>query len=185
MRTMKKLILGIAVLSVISLTACEEVGASEIKDETQYQKAIMQQASDEVGMPEITEFYEKKLAKEIFELRDDSSLICYAYTRSEMTGKYVFLGRSMGYGLPYSTQYTNPQKYIDDPNGSYEAGSVVIEQADPNGLYSPDGLSATWLWLIDETTGEPNISYIEQEILVTQSKLPSRLCETWSLPDEY
>lgn len=182
---MKKLVLSVVALSVLGLSACSEVQPNSIKEEAKYQETLMQQASDEVGMPEITEFYEKKLAKEIFELRDDSSLICYAYTRNEMSGKYVFLGRSMGYGLPYSTQYTNPQKYIDDPNGGVDAGSVVIEQADPNGLYSPEGLSATWLWLIDETTGEPNISYIEQEILVTQSKLPSRLCETWSLPSEY
>ena len=182
---MKKLVLSVVALSVIGLSARSEVQPNSTKEEAKYQETLMQQASDEVGMPEITEFYEKKLAKEIFELRDDSSLICYAYTRNAMSGKYFFLGRSMGYGLPYSTQYTNPQKYIDDPNGSIDAGSVVIEQADPNGLYSPEGLSATWLWLIDENTGEPNVSYIEQEILVTQSKLPSRLCETWSLPSNY
>lgn len=184
----KKLVFGIICVMLIAL--CFIAGlcistSSSVQEERQYQETLMQQANDEVGMPQITEFYEKKLAKEIFELRDDSSLICYAYTRSEMTGKYVFLGRSMGYGLPYSTQYTNPEKTIEGGTSTGGYWGVTIPQADPNGLYSPDGLSATWLWLIDEITGESNISYIEQEILVTQSKLPSRLCESWSLPTDY
>ena len=178
---------AVVLVMILSLSGCEAdlTSGSSNRQESVYQEELVQQAADEVGMPDITEFYEKKLAKEIFELRDDSSLICYAYTKSDMTGKYVFLGRTMGYGLPYSTQYTNPQKYINDPNGSYDAGSIVIEQADPNGMYSPDGLSATWLWLIDEGTGEPNIAYVEQEIFVTQSKLPARICESWSLPESY
>lgn len=177
---MKKIVL-IASIMCLVLTGC---GESSTKAETQYQEQLMQQAADEIGMPEITEFYEKKLAKEILELRDDSSLVCYAYTRSDMTGKYVFLGRSMGYGLPYSTQYTNPETAYWG-NGSSIYRDYPLPQADPNGLYSPDGLSATWLWLIDEETGEPNISYIEQEIFVSQSKLPKRLCEEWSLPENY
>lgn len=184
---MKKLAFSFLALGLLSLTACGGSAATNSSnyEEREYQESIMQRANDEVGMPDITEFYEKKLAKEIFELRDDSSLICYAYTRNEMSGKYVYLGRCMGYGLPYSTQYTNPQKYINDPYGSVDTGSLVIEQADPNGLYSPEGLSATWLWLIDENTGEPNISYIEQEIFVSQQKMPARLCEDWSLTDNY
>lgn len=182
---MKKIVLIAGILCLV-LTGCgSSTYDTNAYEEKVYQEQLMQQAADEVGNPEITEFYEKKLAKEILELRDDSSLVCYAYTRSEMTGKYVFLGRSMGYGLPYSTQYTCPETYLDDPHGTADAGSIVIEQADPNGLYSPDGLSATWLWLIDEETGEPNISYVEQEIFVSQSKLPERLCEEWSLPDNY
>lgn len=167
-------LLGVLMVCVV-LCGCE---AESVNDkEESYQNQLMQKAADEVGMPDITEFYEKKLAKEILELRDDSDLVCYAYTQSEMSGKYVYLGRSMGYGLPYSTQYTNP--YV------YYLNGATLPQADPNGLYSPDGLSATWLWLIDEKTGEPNISYIEQEIFVCQSKLPTRLCEEWSLPENY
>ena len=177
----------LATVMTIGLVGCgEAVAAPSNHEESVWQEQLMQQANDEIGMPNITEFYEKKLAKEIFELRDDSNLICYAYTRSEMSGKYTFLGRCMGYGLPYSTQYTNPVKPVDDPNARLEnRHSVIIEQADPNGLYSPEGLSATWLWMIDEDSGEPNIMYAEPEIVVTQKKLPERICEDWSLPDNY
>ena len=140
----------------------------------------MKQANDAVGQPDITNFYEKKLAKEIFELRDDSSLICYAYTKVEGTGKYVYLGRCMGYGLPYSTQYTASEGIVIRNGNSY-----VLPQADPNGLYMPEGMSATWLYLIDENTGEPQITYAEPEIVVSQGKLPARICESWSLPEDY
>lgn len=185
---MKKILMVLLAAGVLmGFSGCDKdwKSSNNVEEETNYQNQLMAQATDEVGMPDITEFYEKKLAKEIFELRDDSDLICYAYTRSDMSGKYVYLGRCMGYGLPYSTQYTNPVQLVDDPNGSYDAGSAIIEQADPNGLYSPEGLSATWLWLIDEKTGEPNVTYIESEITVLQQKLPARLCEEWSLGEDY
>lgn len=41
---MKKLILGMAVLSVIGLSACEEVQPSSTKEEAKYQETLMQQA---------------------------------------------------------------------------------------------------------------------------------------------
>lgn len=184
-----KVLAGLTValsISMVALTGCQLDNTPDANyKEMEYQKQLMDQSSTKVGNPEITEYFEKKLAKEIFELRDKSDLVCYAYTHNDMSGKYVFLGRTMGYGLPYSTQYTNPQKFIDDPNGDMTVGSVVIPQAEPNGLYSSDGLSATWLWLIDEETGKPNISYIEQGIFVSQHKLPKRLCEDWSLTENY
>lgn len=180
---MKK-ILAVAIIVSVLMTGCSS--DNSVREESKYQEQLMQQANDEIGMPEITEFYEKKLAKEILELRDDSSLVCYAYTKSDMTGKYVFLGRSMGYGLPYSTQYTNPETaYWGKTWDTSVYCDYPLPQADPNGLYSPDGLSATWLWMIDEETGGPNIIYAEPEIIVSQNKLPARICESWSLPDNY
>ena len=179
---MKKIIsLVLVVTMVFVLAGCsEDISPNNTKEERQYTEQLMQQATDEIGMPNITEFYEKKMAKEIFEKRDDSSLICYVYNQN-LDGQYIFIGKSMGYGLPYSTQYTNPQTYLDDPHGSYDSGSVVVSQADPNGLYSADGLSATWLMMIDETTGENYIMYAEPTIVVTENKLPVRLIADWSL----
>ncbi|MBI4856136.1 MAG: hypothetical protein HY818_05295 [Acetobacterium woodii] len=150
---------------------------NRVKEEA-YQETQMTQATAEIGMPEITEFYEKKMAKEILEMRDDSSLICYAYSKSDMTGKYVYLGKCMGFGLPYSTQYTNPEQKVD-------MVELTLPQADPNGLYSPDGVSATWLMMIDETTGERSISYNENDVIVQQTKIPARLVESFSLTADY
>lgn len=183
---MKKIISLLLVGSLMCsvLAGCGNIAENSTVTEKAYQEDLMKQSQDKIGMPEITDFYEKKLAKEIFEKRDDSKLICYAYSQN-LNGKFVFVGKCMGYGLPYSTQYTNPQKIVDDPNGSYDAGSSIIPQADPNGLYGADGLSATWLMMINEENGEPYIMYCEPTIIVTEKKIPKRLIESWSLPSDY
>ena len=177
----KMVILGICVVlvgMVFMLSGCGSSYNTEVNQERAYQTEQMAQSATEIGMPEITEFYEKKMAKEILEMRDDSSLICYAYSKNDMSGKYVYLGKCMGFGLPYSTQYTNPEQRLT----GYES---VIPQADPNGLYSPDGVSATWLMMIDETTGERSISYNENDVIVQQTKIPARLVESFSLTADY
>lgn len=173
---MKKRAFGLVLVMLLLggvFAGCEIDSTSQ---ERMNQEDLMREAGNQVGMPNISNFFEKKLAKKIFELRDDSNLITYAYTQN-MDGKYVYLGTCIGYGLPYSTQYTNPEKY--------EHSGVTLPQADPNGLYSSDGLSATWLVLLDEETGEQSIIYAEPEIVVTQNKLPRRLVEEWSLPANY
>ena len=178
---MKKKLLAIALLAVVLVVCLTGCDGDNADSEKYYTEQLMQQMTDEIGMPEITNFYEKKMAKEIYELRDDSNLICYAYSRSSYSGKFVYLGQCKGYGLPYSTQYTNPEVF----EGGSSDYAHTIRQADPNGLYSGDGLSSTWLYLIDEKTGESVITYIESQITVTQYKLPKRLIEEWSLPENY
>ncbi|MGL6174806.1 MAG: hypothetical protein ACRC1P_09415 [Cellulosilyticaceae bacterium] len=173
-------LLLVGVLSLGVLTGCT-TEPTITNTEKAYTEQLMKQVNDEIGMPDITEFYEKKMAKEIFELRDDSSLICYAYSYNEMTGKYVYIGKCMGFGLPYSTQYTNPEMLQKGGGSSVGYWATTIKQADPNGLYSGDGLSATWLQMIDEETGERYIWYCEPTIVVTQNKVPIRLIEEFSL----
>lgn len=159
-------------VSVILLTSCNiDPNALRNSDEqTAYnQEIMMREANAELGMPSITNFQEKKLAKMIMEQRDREDLICYAYIVNHMTGKLVFLGKCLGYGLPYSTQYTNPMKTVEGwpANGYCEQ----LPQADPNGLFMPEGLSATWLMMIDPESGEPRPVYLEPEIIVSPFKL--------------
>lgn len=171
---MKKIVsIVVALAFVISLASCE---LSSIESEEIYQEKLMSKAEKEVGMPNITEFTEKKMAKMIWEMRDDADLVTYSYV-TNMEGKFIYLGQSVGYGLPYSTQYTNPEQY--DTNGA------TLPQADPNGLYSGDGLSSTWVMLVDENTGDVSPVYVEQELFVSTTKLPRRLCEESSLPANY
>ena len=63
-----------------------------------------------IGFPEVRYFNEKKNLKEIIELRDNPKLICYYYTKNTMTGKYVYQGKCQGYGVPYASNYTNPEE---------------------------------------------------------------------------
>ena len=58
-------------------------------------------------------------------------------------------------------------------------------QAEPNGIYT-NGVtsSATWILTVNEE-GNIKPTYVESEINVTQSKIDSRLCEDWSIAENY
>lgn len=50
-------------------------------------------------------------------------------------GKPIFSCPSIGFPLPYTTQLTNPDQ-VQEHNGQYSGGNVVVPQAEPNGLYT-------------------------------------------------
>lgn len=135
-------------------------------------RAALAEADRQVGMPAIVNYQERKLAKMIFELRDRENFVCHAYLVNKFNGQVgQYLGKCIGYGLPYSVQFTNPEKIV---SGSKQLGYRAVDsynimtlpQADPNGLFMPEGLSATWLMLLDEK-GEPHPVYVEPEIIVS------------------
>lgn len=149
-----------------TLTACGPM--PEPSAEQKQKRAtdqLMADAEQRVGMPRITNFTEKRLANIIAELRDQPNLSTYTYT-IDMQGRAHCLGRSIGFGLPYTTQITNPQKIAD----SYQGGYAILPQAEPNGLYSSDSTSATWVLLVGPT-GKPEPTYVESEITVSLSPL--------------
>ena len=167
---MKKVIFYLGIIfSLIILnlnSGCKKTHGIDGKLAFQQEK-LMQEANSQTGMPAIKNFQERKLMKMILELRDQENLICYAYIIPEMTGKPVFLGKCIGYGLPYATQYTNPEKVEQ----SYSQSYGTLPQADPNGLFMPSQADATWLMLIDPSTNEARPVYIESRILVSPFKL--------------
>lgn len=178
---MKKKILGfvMACFAVITLVGCSN-GSGSRSEEEKYQNNLMDKAQETVGMPDITNFTERKMAKMIFELRDNADLVTYSYIKN-VNGKYTYLGQSIGYGLPYSVQYTAPEVAEYYSSG----GTVTVPQSDPNGLYMPEGLNSTWIMLTDEVSGEVTPMYVEDNLTVSQFKLPRRLCDESTLPENY
>ena len=182
----KKITIALIVMIMcVALTGCTEISSTE-KAETEAVTENMEEMNRQVGMPNIDNFYEKKMAKRIFELRDNADLITYAYTVN-LEGQYIYLGRCMGFGLPYSVQYTSPEKLVNRYGSAVRSTNeaFIVPQADPNGLYMPTSSSATWLMLINEETGDTEIVYMEPTIVVRQSKMPRRLVAEWSLPEDY
>jgi hypothetical protein len=171
---MKQAYLALLVLILFGLLlmGCGSDVATSSADADQQRKTAksLKEANAQIGMPAIVNFQERKLAKMIFELRDREDLICYAYIVNHMTGRLVFLGKCVGFGLPYSVQYTNPMKKVPCDLGRWN-GETTIPQADPNGLFMPGGLSATWLMMIDPKSGTTHPVYVEPEILVSPFKL--------------
>jgi hypothetical protein len=169
---MKKVIYFFAVtmitILIMSNSGCDEQSNSNTELAAK-QEQLMQEANRQVGMPAIKNFQERKLLKMILELRDQENLICYAYIVPEMTGKPIFLGKCIGYGIPYATEYTNPQ-ITERHTGEAGGGNIVIPQADPNGLFMPSNAEGTWLMMIDPNDNQPHPVYIEPRVLVSPFK---------------
>ena len=61
----------------------------------------------------------------------------------------------------------------------------IVPLAEPNGLYTESVVTtATWI-LTTNDSGEIAPTYVESEISVSQTKMDARLCENWSIPDNY
>ena len=159
-------IASLAALSV-SLTGCIETTPTSDEVQRSQQERILKEGTAQTGMPAIKNFRERKLLKQIIEMRDQDGLVTYTYTVPETTGRPVFLCNSIGYGLPAATQYTSPDK-ID----YYSSGSVTLPQADPNGLFSPESAEGTWVMCTDPSgSGKTRPVYVEPRIIVSPFKL--------------
>ena len=167
----------------LSLTGCTEESETG-KKENAYTEELVANAIDSISLPNISNYFERSQLKTIYELRDDPKLICYWYTKSNMTGKWVYEGKCMGYGIPYSASMTSPDK-IDYKD--YHESCGTVSQAEPNGIYT-NGLStsATWILALNDE-GEINPVYVEQEICVRQksNKIDKKKCEEWSITEDY
>jgi hypothetical protein len=169
---MKTFILVSMLALAFIVTACDEQQNSDTI-QRQQQEQILKEATAQTGMPAIVNFRERKLLKQIIEMRDQENLITYTYIVSEVTGKLIYVGRSIGFGIPYATQYTNPEKIVR----MYSEGYGTLPQADPNGLFSPGAAEGTWVMLIDEKTGNAAVCYFEPRIVVSPFPLPVRLIQ--------
>lgn len=126
------------------------------------QEVMLDEATSQTGMPAIKNFRERKLLKDILELRDQDGLLTFTYTFSEMTGKLRFFCDSVGYGIPYSTQYSNPEK---------RDGALTLPQADPNALFSPVSADGTWIMCNDPSRKTARPVYVEPRVIVSPFKL--------------
>jgi hypothetical protein len=156
---MKHILALVAVATL--LTACGPQTESSTQIERRKQEELSLQAVQSVGMPAITNFAEKRMMKDILELRDQN-VATTAYI-VDMNGKLHKICTAVGYGLPYATQYTNPSRIAYDSGH----GSVTLPQADPNGLYSPASADGTWVLCVDPKSGKPRPVFIEPRVIVS------------------
>ena len=157
----------VAVLIGAGLTACDEQSTAD-KKQTEQTDIIQDRLNSRLGLPNIVNGTEKRLMKELYELRDQANLATFSYTFNEMTGELRFLGKSIGFGMPASVQYSNPERIVRVYTGEYNN----LPQAEPNGLFMPTGLTATWVYLINPVTREPQPTYVEPLLTVSLFPLP-------------
>lgn len=134
---------------------------------------MSQNANAQVGMPGITNFTEKKIMRRLYEMRDQN-VATYSYI-VDLNGHLHHVCDSMGFGLPYGTQFSSPQK-LSNPGNS----NVLMPQSEPNGLWVPETAEGTWV-ICASTKGEFTPMYIEPRVIVSPFRL--RADDDYALPD--
>lgn len=166
---MKRLAFGF--LACFALTSCYGNRNSSDAIQQNQQEQILKAATAAVGMPNIKNFRERRLLNQILEMRDQESFTTYTYLWAESTGKWKFFCDSVGYPIPYATQYTNPEK-IETINWTSTSHTEVIPQADPNGLFSPASAEGTWVVCKDPNGDGTHPVYVEPKVISSPFKLP-------------
>ena len=114
-------------------------------------------------MPGISNFTEKKIMRRLYEMRD-KNVATFTYM-VDMQGRLHHVCDSMGWGLPYGVQFSNPEK----PNpGSWQGPNMP--QSEPNGLFMPPSAEGTWV-ICASTKGEFTPMYIEPRVIVSPFRL--------------
>ena len=166
----RPLFTALALISLmVMLTGC--YASSQAKSDSVQQEAqekMRQEANAQVGMPGVSNFTEMKLMRQLYELRDQE-ISTYTYI-PDLEGRLWHLCDSVGYGLPYGTQFSNPSKIVPYGNNTYAPNtSHVIPQSEPNGLFMPPTAEGTWV--ICGTAKELRPVYAEPKVIVSPFKL--------------
>lgn len=148
------------VMILILASGCEPSVPTTDEQIEAAQAKVTAEANRQTGLPAISNFTEKKFAKMIYELRDQE-IKTWAYYL-DVDGNRHLLCESVGYGLPYSTQYSNPLRTVDRWSNYAEQ----LPQAEPNGLFMPDAADATWVLCSDGRGGVAPV-YSEPTLLVS------------------
>ena len=163
-------------ISLIMLAACEPKPTSS-DVQRQRQEVVVAEGVSQVGVPSIKNFRELKLAKDIYEMRDQTGLTTYTYLYSDLNGKLIFLCDSIGYPLPYATQFSAPESIQTwritgtDSGDIKRYGTDKLPQAEPNGLFTPGSAEGTWVLCKDPNGSEVRPLYTEPRVVVSQYKL--------------
>lgn len=169
----KKIVLTVAFgLSTLALCGfsddgCDDSNKTGDKAQTDKQQMLTDNANQQVGLPGVTNFTERKIMKRLYEMRD-GNVATFTYM-VDMNGKLHHVCDSLGYGLPYGTQFTNPERpaYAYE---THEAGNIALPQPEPNGLFMPGSAEGTWV-ICASTKGEFTPMYIEPRVIVSPFRL--------------
>jgi len=161
----------------VALAGCAEPSTrAQTADKVEEKKTqqLAAEAARQAGVPNITNFTEKKFMKLIYELRD-RELSTYSYFM-DFQGRLFLLCESVGYGVSASTQYVNPERIIE--HEGYGTGgadwAVAVSQAEPNGMHMPEGLSATYVLCSDGAGGVAPV-YSEPNLIVSPFRLKAAI----------
>ena len=150
--------IGFIVIAVL-LAGCQPVTQSAGQKQAARVENQLAQAEMSVPPPRVSNFTQLRDATTIIEMADQN-FSTWAYYM-DMHGKLHFLCEAKGYGLPYSTQTTNPMRSWK----KYDVGGE-LPQAEPSGLFMPDNVAATWVLCVNDE-GQFDPVYWEPDLVVS------------------
>ena len=147
---------------------------------SQRQETLIMQAVAKIGMPAIKYFRELRMMNRILEERDQA-ITTWTYIWSDYNRCFTFIGTSIAYPIPYSTERTSPQKIV---RWSSEH-RIAMPQADPNGLYPPSSAEGAFVEMNNPTkVNATGLVYSEPRISTFPYEVPPRLvCPDLVIPD--
>lgn len=173
---MKTTTFASTLILVLFAAGCDDRPPTTEEKQAQQQAQALEQAHQKIGMPAIGNFSEKRMMKDLYELRD-KPFPTHTYIVNEQQGCLIYFGASVGYGLPYATQYTSPTRtdlvHITN-GGGYSVQQVP--QPEPNGLFMPTSAEGTWVMLKDPNSDDVKPVYVEPRVVVSPFKLPNGEC---------
>ena len=177
---MKKLLLALCVTACLTYgnTARADNDADVESATSMAQSKMLAEAARQVPLPAITHFQEKRDLKQIYELRDQA-IATFTYLHNPNSACLMYMGPSIGYGIPYATQYTSPTHYgrLDNPYDDFPRSYGQKPQAEPNGLFMPSGAHGTWVLMLDPVTKKAMPQYFEPDVIVLTFRDSSRECK--------
>ena len=138
------------------------------------QEASQTEQIRQVGLPNIVRFTEAKRLRYLYELRDRADLTCWVYSR-DMNGKMHLVGIGMGFPIPAGTQFSSPQKMVR----RFDGPTLVMPQAEPNGVFPPSTAEATWVILMTRNGPKPYYGEIRLEAYPERLPNADESCAVW------
>lgn len=162
---MKRSILPIlGILALFLIIGCRTADTAENKDrEIVDRQQKIYQKSQPVHIFDFS--IPRDIYQQIYDITTTEVVATYSVIES-ITGVTKYQCPSIGYAIPADRSLTNPLQgaYKVDAIGAEEF-SVVLEQPEPDGLFSSKNTDATWILCVDLLTGEAYPFYTEHKVM--------------------
>lgn len=157
--------LGIVLMVLVFASACRSQNeSSENKDRELVDK--QQKIYSETQPVHIYDYsIPRDIYQQIYDFTTTNVVATYTVIES-ITGVTRYECPSMGYPIPADTSLTNPlQGQYNVDNVGMDEFSVVVEQAEPNGLFSSKNTDATWVLCVNLESGDVYPVYNEHKTM--------------------
>lgn len=157
MKKSRLLGIGVMMLVLVLFVGCP-ISTQESKD-----REVVAEQQAHYGKVQPLPFYDYSIPRDImiqiYNVVTQESRSTYTVIETIM-GQTKFHGPSLGYGIPADVSLTNPLQPVW---GYTHSGGEIIEQAEPNGLFSSKNTDGTWVLFVD-TTGDITPVYTEHKV---------------------